>query len=193
MKSCLTTEKGTRGFVACTPGFSPTLGGQLSLPGKNPAAARPGELQFTAGHLPGCAASQGQGAGIRRNPFLPVGCLLTRNPSGAGDLLAQRGLSALPPGYPDGWKVEVRGEGGIFQPGEGSESSSGAPSPSRGEVRRIKVTDGPAMIGKRHMWSCLHGREKGGGGDWALTSQTREKHRWLRNQTRFMLNPAGGQ
>ena len=61
-------------------------------------------------------------------------------------------------------KVEVREDGGIFQSRVGSESSSGAPSPSRGEVRRIKVTDAPAMVWKRHMCSSLHGREVEGGG-----------------------------
>lgn len=57
-----------------------------------------------------------------------------------------------------GWKGA-----GFIQSGTGSESSSGAPFPSRGEVRGIKVTDGPAIGQERHMCSCVPGKEGGGG------------------------------
>lgn len=70
-----------------------------------------------------------------------------------------------------GWK---RWKGGFIQSGTGSESSSGALFPSRGEVRRIKVTDGPAIGRERHMCSCVPGKERGGRGHQGLTTQTGE-------------------
>lgn len=79
----------------------------------------------------------------------------------------------------------------FIQSGIRSESSSGVPSPSRSKVRRIKVTDGPAMVWERHMCSCVHGREVVGAP--GFDDSDGRSHRWLLNQTKFILNPEGRQ
>lgn len=108
--------------------------------------------------------SRGQGAWIRKGTLSsPPSFLHIWNPAGAANLPAQKeSFSSLPPAYQEelgklksGRKVQ------FTQSGIGNESSSGAPCPSRGEVRRIKVTDGPAVVWERHMCSCVHGREVG--------------------------------
>lgn len=68
----------------------------------------------------------------------------------------------------------------------------GAPSPSRGEVRRIKVTDGSAMAWKRHM-CFLHGREVGVGGHQGLTAQTGEKSPMAYKPDKARPESEGGQ
>lgn len=104
----------------------------------------------------------------RRRVFLSSGCV----PRGTG-------------------KAEVGRTVECIQSGIRSESSSGAPSPSRSKVRRIKVTDGPAMVWERHMCSCVHGRDVVGA--LGFDDSDGESHRWLLNQTRFILNPEGRQ
>lgn len=154
LKSCLTTEQGERGLVASAPRFSPTLGGATWSPWEESGCC----------HLPGCGISKGQGAGARRrNVFLPAGFLPMWKPAGLPTHWPRERTSLSPSWAPGGvGKVEIKEDGGIFQSGVGSEISSGLLSPSRGEVRRIKVTDGPAIVGKRHMCSRLHGGRCGG-------------------------------
>lgn len=97
-------------------------------------------------------------AGIRRRKAShPPGFLHMWDPAGAANLLAQKeGFSPLPVVYPEeAGRLKAGRMVEFIQSAMGSEGSSGAFSPSRGEVRRIKVTDGPATC----VLVCVGGRE----------------------------------